>query len=115
MSAPVLDYKVLGAKLKQARADAGYSQNDVAQWFGITYQNVSSWERGASKVDIDSLLFMCEKYDIDFSSLLQESKINPPTASDGRIKDEFANLFSQLNPEQRDFVVSAMRGMRQDK
>lgn len=97
MDTTMLDYKILGAALKEARATSGYSQNDVAKVLGITYQNVSSWERGASKIDIDSLLILCEKYDLDFAAVLQSaSKAKPATKNDDGLSADVIELAKKL-------------------
>ena len=63
-------YKVLGPLLRTARKSAGLSQEEVAQRMGITNQNVSSWELGKSKIDMNQLLLLCSMYDIDFTDIL---------------------------------------------
>lgn len=37
--------------------------------------NISSWERGKSKIDIDSFAELCKIYHIDFSKTLE--RLNP--------------------------------------
>lgn len=88
----MLDYQKLGAVLKDNRSAAGFSQREVAEWFDITYQNVSSWERGASKIDIDSLLVLCDKYNINYSDLLD----SVASSSSGKNVKKDASFGEQL-------------------
>lgn len=109
MIEPVLDYKVLGSILRDARLAAGFSQNDVAQWFGKTYQNVSSWERGASKVDIDSLLVLCSRYGLDFVSVLTAASKEKPATDKGdglnASEDALIKLFRLVPQENQEMVL----------
>ncbi len=65
-----MDFELLGQTLKEARVNANFTQSDIAELLNITSQNVSSWERGKSKIDIDSLIYLCEIYKIDFTNLI---------------------------------------------
>ena len=67
-----MDFELLGQTLKEARVNANFTQSDIAELLNITSQNVSVhiWERGKSKIDIDSLIYLCEIYKIDFTNLI---------------------------------------------
>lgn len=65
-----MDYIKLGKILQEARNQVGMKQSDIADKVNCTPANISSWERGKSKIDIDSLATLCEIYNIDFVSTL---------------------------------------------
>ena len=71
-------YKALGLLLRSARKSAGLSQEEVAQRMGITNQNVSSWELGKSKIDMNQLLQLCSMYETDFIDILQRASGSVP-------------------------------------
>ncbi len=71
-------YKALGPLLRNARKSVGLSQEEVAQRMGITNQNVSSWELGKSKIDMNQLLQLCSMYEIDFTDILQRASGSIP-------------------------------------
>lgn len=71
-----MDFTRLGKILQQARVDSGRTQVDIANLLGVTYQNVSSWERGKSKIDIESYVRLCALYGIDAIKPLKESTNN---------------------------------------
>ena len=119
-----IDYQKLGQKLKAARNDSGFSQRDVAGWLNVTYQNVSSWERGASKIDIDSLLYLCGKYQIDYSTLLDDvsnserTKKSPApekseVGEDDRTKviKDIIQLLTELPPEFQSVALEQLRSL----
>lgn len=64
------DYTHLGNLLREARETVNMKQSEVAQLIGCTASNISSWERAKSKIDIDSLVSLCDIYEIDFNDLL---------------------------------------------
>lgn len=67
-----MDYINLGKILQEARNKVGLKQSEVATEVGCTSANISSWERGKSKIDIDSFAKLCEIYNIDFASTLNQ-------------------------------------------
>lgn len=71
-----MDYIKLGKILQDARNNLGIKQIDVAKKLGCTSANVSSWERGKSKIDIDSFAELCDMYKLDFSKILEEISNN---------------------------------------
>ncbi len=70
-----MDYIALGKTLQEARIALGLKQSDIANQLGCTSANISSWERGKSKIDIDSFAELCKIYHIDFSKTLE--RLNP--------------------------------------
>lgn len=47
------DAKSLGARLREARKRAGFTQSDVADRLRVTTQAVSQWETGANQITIE--------------------------------------------------------------
>lgn len=67
-----MDYNKLGQILKEAREGNGFTQKEIASFLNVTPQNISSWERGKSKVDIDTFETLCNKYHLPFSKTLEK-------------------------------------------
>lgn len=72
-----MDYVKLGKLLQAGRKQKGYTQQFVSSMLGVTPQNVSSWELGKSKMDIDSYVKLCNLFDIDFVSSVMECSNDP--------------------------------------
>lgn len=68
-----MDYNYLGKMLQDARNKLNIKQSDVAFKIGCTSSNISSWERGKSKIDIESLIELCKIYGIDFVEVLENA------------------------------------------
>lgn len=60
-------------KLKEARIAKNLKQSEVADMLGVKKNTISNWENGKSNPDIDSLMQLCDIYNISCSALLEES------------------------------------------
>lgn len=49
------EYELIRARLKQMRADAGLTQDEVAEQLGVTRQHITGIERGVSGASIELL------------------------------------------------------------
>ncbi len=61
----------VGQRLKKARLDAGLTQADIAKRLGITYQAISNYERGVTRVDTDTLVKLCQILGIEVTDILR--------------------------------------------
>ncbi len=64
----------IGDKLKAARADAGMTQEQVAEALGVSRQTVSNWENSRTYPDIISVIRMSDLYVVSLDILLKEEK-----------------------------------------
>lgn len=102
-----MDYEVLGQFLKNCRTQLSITQQDVALKLGVTFQNVSSWERGKSKIDIDTLVRLCNIYEVNFIDALNKANENenspaPAKAETGELNKQEQTLihnYRALNDE----------------
>jgi len=62
----------IAIRIKNARKDAKLTQAEVAQRLGITYQAISNYERGVTRIDTDTLLKLCSIYGISINSIVGE-------------------------------------------
>lgn len=82
----------ISERLKQARILAHKTQKEVADMLGMTYQAISNYERGKTKVENDILIKLCQIYGVSISEILLGQQINiqkpiaPPSESDKRLQ-----------------------------
>lgn len=62
----------IGGKLKDARAKAGLTQEQVANAVGVSRQSVSNWETGKTLPDIISVIRLSDLYGVSLDALLKE-------------------------------------------
>lgn len=63
----------LVSQLKKGRIDKGLKQSDVAKETGIKNTTLSNYENGVTEPDMDTFLVLCELYELDFVSLMEEA------------------------------------------
>lgn len=61
-------------KLKEARENAGLTQEQVAQAVMVSRQTISNWENGKSLPDIVSIMSLSELYQISLDELLKTDR-----------------------------------------
>ena len=61
----------IGKKLKKARVQSGYTQEEVAEQLQVTRQTISNWENAKSYPDIISVISLSEVYQISLDELLK--------------------------------------------
>lgn len=61
----------IGKKLKDARTEAGLTQEKVAEKIMVSRQTVSNWENGKSLPDIASILKLSVLYQVSLDDLLK--------------------------------------------
>lgn len=108
-----MDFILLGKILQQARVNAGKTQKDISRILGVTDSNISSWERGKSKIDIDTYLEICNIYDIAPDvPLKQIAEDTPKKINDDFIftshEKELIKKFRELDERGKSTVLSVL-------
>ncbi|MBR6881241.1 MAG: helix-turn-helix domain-containing protein [Clostridiales bacterium] len=62
----------LGENIRRHREDLGLTQEQVAEGIGVSFQAVSSWERGKYMPDTDKLIRLAALFDVSVSALVEE-------------------------------------------
>ena len=79
--------------LQYIRAQAGVTQEQLAEQLNVSRQSVSKWESGASFPEMDTLLRLCDLYDVKLDTLLRGS-VEESRGSDTARYDHFMNRFA---------------------
>ena len=64
----------IGSKIKNARIEAGYTQERAAEDLSVSRQTISNWENEKSSPDIISVIKMSDLYSVSLDHLLKEEK-----------------------------------------
>lgn len=64
----------IGSKIKAARMEKKFTQEQVAEVLGVSRQTISNWENGKSYPDIISVIKMSECYGVSLDYLLKGEK-----------------------------------------
>jgi len=80
--------------LQFIRSRAGVTQEQLAEQLEVSRQTVSKWESGASFPEMDTLLRICDLYDINLDTLLRGS-VEAASVEDSAGYDAFMNRFAK--------------------
>ena len=62
----------IGTNIRNLREERNFTQEQVAEAMGVTFQAVSSWERDEYKPETDNLLKLAELFDVSVSAIAEE-------------------------------------------
>ena len=97
--------KEIGNRLKAARENAGLKQDQVADAIGSTFQKVSSFETGRTRVDLETLVILCNLYKTNADYILNPrlNRTSPERHSPvgTRKDDRLIKLWRQLPYEEQ--------------
>ena len=65
----------IGTNIRSLREERGFTQEQVADSLGVTFQAVSSWERDEYKPDIDKIIKLADFFNISVSALVEEKQV----------------------------------------
>jgi transcriptional regulator with XRE-family HTH domain len=77
----------IGARLRARRRQLGFSQTDLAEKLGVSFQQVQKYERGSNRIAASTLIAAAEALSTSVSSLVGE---------DGAGREEDDELFRAL-------------------
>lgn len=101
-------------RLVEIRTKRGRTQQDVADFLNVKRQTYGAYERGASLPDAETLRVLADYYHVTADYLLGREEKEKPAARDELLSDpqnrEFLQLYSLLTPEERQFVLAAIKG-----
>lgn len=110
-----MDYKKLGVALKNARIKSKLSQAQVSEYINKTAQNISSWELGKSKIDIDSFERLCKLYNISFTDTLTNLSGIETEEYMMLQDDDVIRIYRELDSHAKAFVKHAIYTVRKNK
>jgi transcriptional regulator with XRE-family HTH domain len=105
----MLDYKVLGKRIKAARAEAGYTQEVLAERADLSTDHLSHIETANTKLSLPALIAIANALGVGIDKLLSDNIYH----SKARLTDEVADLFSDTTPDECYIMLHAARGVKQ--
>lgn len=107
----------IGRKILSLRKSRNMTQVNLADKLGITYQAVSSWERGNSMPDIEKLPEISKLFEISIDELIGESKVvtmmldtskQEPENFEELTEEDITEVLPILKPDQITEVVNGV-------
>jgi transcriptional regulator with XRE-family HTH domain len=90
----------VGARIRTRRRTTGYSQTQLAESLGITFQQVQKYERGANRVSASMLVRIAAKLETSVAALVGEEIASAPTTIVARASktaaDDITALYARI-------------------
>ena len=68
-----IDYKMLAATIRRFRLERGFTQEDLAEYTGLSSRYIGNIEQGSRRPSADSILLLCQALGVTPNDLLQDS------------------------------------------
>ena len=94
----IIDYKLLGERIKEARKKADWSQEKLAEEIDVTIEYISRLERGSAKVNLTRLAQISSALKVPIEELFGGTTTNSKNYLD---KDLYAVLVQCTPAKQR--------------
>jgi transcriptional regulator with XRE-family HTH domain len=101
----IVNYAVLGEKIRQKRLSIGLSQEAVSEKVGLSESFYGHIERGSKIMSIQSLVKIAGKLDLSLDYLLMDSV---RSGSDEKLHSELDNIFRDKSPSQREYLLNIL-------
>ena len=102
-----IDYKKLGARIKNLRQDAGLTQDNLAEMVGCNTSHISNIENSHTKVSLNVLLTIANSLNTSIDFLLSDQYSNESSALD----NEILRLVSTLPPDKKNQVLRVVKAL----
>jgi len=112
---------MLSERLKIARKNAGYTQDDIAEHLNVIRQTYSAYETGRSKPDSETLNKLAKMYGVSVDWLLDNTdNPRPPNEKDdwvpySKIGKSFYEGYDTLSADEKKEVENYMNFLIQKK
>ncbi len=105
LQALALRQRVIGVLLRQARTEAGRSQEDLARVLDVPASRISSYELGKTEIPLQELETLADYLKVSISYFLDQGIAPDKTGGQVATLDEIAQ-FTQLPKEARQFLAN---------
>ena len=96
----IINYKLLGQRMKNARLSAQKTQEQSAEYLGVSVGYISQLERGVTKISLDTLAQTAVFIEADIAELITGTAL-----TDKRyLFDEIDINIAELSPKERQMV-----------
>ena len=100
----MVDYKLIGTRIKEKRTKAKLTQEYVSEKTGITAVYLSKIENGKVKPTIDTLSAICDTVNCDIGSVL----LNSASESDQYQNETVVRLFRACSAEVKPIALNLL-------
>ena len=94
----------VGEKINNIRKMAGMTQEELAEKMNVSRQTISKWEKGISSPDLESVIVLCDLFEISLDDLLKEGE----SVKEEKISLQDMIKINQRNQKQTILLISGL-------
>ncbi len=91
----------IGARIKELREAAGFSQNKLAEWAGISQTHLRRVELGQADITVGHLQLVCDALGIKLKDFFNEADN----------EEDISSAIFSLSPKQRHFLIEFLKSL----
>ena len=95
-----LDYNIIGERLKEARVNKKYTQENLAEKLDVSVAFLSKIERGKSHINLKRLSQICDILGVTEGYILNGSS----STSQDYLFSEFSDILAKASPEKQKLI-----------
>ncbi len=99
-----VDYKLIGARIKERRRFKGYTQERLAEKLDVSVGYISQVERGITHISLDLLAAVSTVLECDMAGLVAGSAMN----TEVYMRSEIGELYNRLNHREKQLTLGFM-------
>lgn len=96
----MIDYRLIGERIKKARIEKKITQKTLAEKVGVSIAFLSRIERGSSQLNLKRLTQICNILDISEGSILNGAS----EGSDSYLEKDFVELLNKCTDKQKKII-----------
>ena len=100
-----IDYSIIGRRLKSARNNKGFTQQDIAEKIDVSVAFLSRVERGSSHINLTRLSQLCDILEVSEGEVLNGTA----SQSKGYLTSEFNSLLKNCPPEKMKLIYNVTK------
>ena len=105
----MLDYKIVGKRIKELRKERGYTQEVLAEIAGLSVDHISHIETGNTKMSLNVLVKIANAFRVSTDKLLYDSLYQ----SKEHLTDDIAAVFEDASSDEAYVILQAAKAIKQ--
>ena len=105
-----VDYSIIGSRLKQARINAGLTQQELAEKTNLSIAFISRIERGSSHINLKRLSEFCSILDVSEGYILN----GVADSDENYLYNEFNDILKKCSPEKQKLIYKISKMIAED-
>lgn len=106
-----VDYSIIGSRLKQARINAGLTQQELAEKTNLSIAFISRIERGSSHINLKRLSEFCSILNVSEGYILN----GVADSDENYLYDEFNDILKKCSPEKQKLIYKISKMIAEDE